>query len=141
MSSPRVTGASDHNGRDAQTVSAWLMARGITAPAYTGQSEGREELEQALLENDVSHPTTQAILLLTAPLIVGRAAGSETAAAPHSVRAARSTPTRDGAPTGGLPERRRRRAAARVCGHRGCRSDAASAGEGLFAESGSSTLE
>lgn len=53
MSSPRVTGASDHNGRDAQTVSAWLMARGITAPAYTGQSEGREELEQALLENDV----------------------------------------------------------------------------------------
>jgi len=39
--------------RDAQCVSAWLQSRGIIAPAYTGQSEGRDELEQALLDNRV----------------------------------------------------------------------------------------
>ena len=39
--------------RDAQMVSSWLQARGIVAPAYTGQSERREELEQALVANQV----------------------------------------------------------------------------------------
>jgi ATP-dependent DNA helicase RecQ len=39
--------------RDANTVSAWLSSRGIVAPAYTGQSEDREPLEQALLGNRV----------------------------------------------------------------------------------------
>ena len=39
--------------RDANTVSAWLGSRGIVAPAYTGQSEDREALEQALLRNEV----------------------------------------------------------------------------------------
>jgi ATP-dependent DNA helicase RecQ len=39
--------------RDAEQVSAWLLSRGISAPAYTGQSDGREELEEALLENRV----------------------------------------------------------------------------------------
>jgi ATP-dependent DNA helicase RecQ len=43
--------------RDAWLVSDWLAHRGIDAPAYLGgggtTSEGREELEQRLLENDV----------------------------------------------------------------------------------------
>lgn len=39
--------------RDANTVSSWLQSKGIHAPAYTGESEGREELEQALLNNRV----------------------------------------------------------------------------------------
>jgi ATP-dependent DNA helicase RecQ len=39
--------------RDANTVSAWLQSRGIVAPPYTGQSEDREALEQALLGNQV----------------------------------------------------------------------------------------
>jgi len=39
--------------RDAQSVSTWLRSRGIDAPAYTAQSEGRENLEQALLGNRV----------------------------------------------------------------------------------------
>lgn len=39
--------------RDADTVSSWLQSKGINAPSYTGQSEGREELEQALLDNQV----------------------------------------------------------------------------------------
>lgn len=39
--------------RDAQSVSSWLQSRGIAAPAYTGQSEGREQLEQSLLSNQV----------------------------------------------------------------------------------------
>lgn len=39
--------------RDAETVSLWLQSRGIAAHAYTGQSEGREALERALLDNQV----------------------------------------------------------------------------------------
>lgn len=39
--------------RDANLVSAWLSSRGVNAPAYTGQSAGREQLEQALLSNQV----------------------------------------------------------------------------------------
>jgi ATP-dependent DNA helicase RecQ len=36
---------------DADEVAAWLRTRGIEALAYSGQSENRAELEQALLEN------------------------------------------------------------------------------------------
>lgn len=40
--------------RDAHQVADWLKARGFAVEAYTGQSGGgREELEQALLENRV----------------------------------------------------------------------------------------
>lgn len=39
--------------RDADTVSSWLQSKGINTPSYTSQSEGREELEQALLDNQV----------------------------------------------------------------------------------------
>lgn len=39
--------------RDAKQVAAWLTSRQISALAYTGQSEGREQLEQALLDNQV----------------------------------------------------------------------------------------
>jgi ATP-dependent DNA helicase RecQ len=37
--------------RDAGQVAEWLKSRGIAAEPYTGQSENREELENALLEN------------------------------------------------------------------------------------------
>jgi ATP-dependent DNA helicase RecQ len=39
--------------RDAAEVTAWLRSRGIDVLAYSGQSEGRAELERALLENRV----------------------------------------------------------------------------------------
>ena len=39
--------------RDAEQVAAWLQFRGIEARAYTGQTDGRGELEQALLDNEV----------------------------------------------------------------------------------------
>lgn len=38
---------------DAERVASWLTSRGIAAAKYTGSSDGREELEQALLNNDV----------------------------------------------------------------------------------------
>jgi ATP-dependent DNA helicase RecQ len=37
--------------RDSEEVAAWLRTRGIEALAYSGQSENRADLEQALLEN------------------------------------------------------------------------------------------
>jgi ATP-dependent DNA helicase RecQ len=39
--------------RDAEVVTGWLLANGIEAGCYTGDSEGREELEQRLLNNEV----------------------------------------------------------------------------------------
>lgn len=39
--------------RDAERVAAWLKSRGLMAEAYTGQSDDREQLEQALLDNRV----------------------------------------------------------------------------------------
>jgi ATP-dependent DNA helicase RecQ len=39
--------------RDAKQVTAWLQSRGLVVETYTGQSNGREELERALLENKV----------------------------------------------------------------------------------------
>lgn len=39
--------------RDARTVTAWLKSRGLSVEAYTGQSEGRVQLEQALLGNQL----------------------------------------------------------------------------------------
>ena len=39
--------------RDAEQVAAWLQSRGIEARAYTGQTDDRGELEQALLDNTV----------------------------------------------------------------------------------------
>jgi len=39
--------------RDAEMVAAWLQSRGISALAYTGQSDGRADLEQSLLDNRV----------------------------------------------------------------------------------------
>ena len=39
--------------RDAEQVARWLRSRGLNVEAYTGRSENREELEQALLENRV----------------------------------------------------------------------------------------
>jgi ATP-dependent DNA helicase RecQ len=37
--------------RDARQVTEWLSSRGIPVAAYTGQSQDREALEQALLDN------------------------------------------------------------------------------------------
>ena len=39
--------------RDAKLVTEWLRSRGVDVACYSGQSEGREELEQSLLENRV----------------------------------------------------------------------------------------
>src|SRR5205823_4794991 len=39
--------------RDAESVAEWLNRKGIVAVAYTGSSEGREHIEQALLDNSV----------------------------------------------------------------------------------------
>ena len=39
--------------RDAALVTDWLVANGIDAGCYTGDSDGREELERRLLANDV----------------------------------------------------------------------------------------
>ena len=39
--------------RDAEHVAAWLRTCGINAASYTGQSENREALENALLENKI----------------------------------------------------------------------------------------
>ena len=39
--------------RDAEQVARWLRTRGIDAAAYTGQSDDRPMLEQALLDNKV----------------------------------------------------------------------------------------
>jgi ATP-dependent DNA helicase RecQ len=39
--------------RDAVQVATWLKARGLLVEAYTGQSENRDELERALLANQV----------------------------------------------------------------------------------------
>ena len=39
--------------RDAEQVAHWLQSQGLNVEAYTGRSENREELEQALLENRV----------------------------------------------------------------------------------------
>lgn len=39
--------------RDARLVTEWLQANGIDAGCYTGDSDGREELEQQLLDNEV----------------------------------------------------------------------------------------
>lgn len=39
--------------RDAGQVARWLRSRGLNAQEYTGRSEHRDELEQALLENRV----------------------------------------------------------------------------------------
>jgi ATP-dependent DNA helicase RecQ len=39
--------------RDANLVAAWLESRGIRAAAYTGETEDREPLEQALLTNEI----------------------------------------------------------------------------------------
>lgn len=38
---------------DAEEVSAWLRTRGVNALSYSGQSDNRAELEQALLDNRV----------------------------------------------------------------------------------------
>ncbi|MBA2497158.1 MAG: RecQ family ATP-dependent DNA helicase, partial [Acidimicrobiia bacterium] len=38
---------------DAEVVAAWLVDQGLAATAYHGSSDGREEVEQALLENRV----------------------------------------------------------------------------------------
>jgi ATP-dependent DNA helicase RecQ len=51
--------------RDAEMVASWLSARGIAAVAYTGKSERRDELEQALLENRVK------VLVATSALGMG----------------------------------------------------------------------
>ena len=39
--------------RDVEAVAEWLRTQGLTAETYTGASEGRESIEQALLSNDV----------------------------------------------------------------------------------------
>jgi ATP-dependent DNA helicase RecQ len=39
--------------RDAGQVAAWLRSRGLAVAAYTSETEGRDELEQDLLENRV----------------------------------------------------------------------------------------
>lgn len=39
--------------RDTDTVADWLTTRGVPAVAYTSSSEGREDIERALLENRV----------------------------------------------------------------------------------------
>jgi ATP-dependent DNA helicase RecQ len=39
--------------RDAHRVAEWLRSRGLEVEAYTGASEDREEMEQALLDNRV----------------------------------------------------------------------------------------
>jgi ATP-dependent DNA helicase RecQ len=39
--------------RDAYQVAGWLKTRGFSVEAYTGQTENREKLEQALLHNEV----------------------------------------------------------------------------------------
>ena len=39
--------------RDARLVTRWLQSRGFKVQEYTGRSENRDELEQALLENRV----------------------------------------------------------------------------------------
>ncbi len=39
--------------RDAGQVTEWLKSQGLDVQSYTGRSENREELEQALLENHV----------------------------------------------------------------------------------------
>jgi ATP-dependent DNA helicase RecQ len=39
--------------RDAVQVAEWLRLRGLNVASYTGETEGRAELEQALLENQV----------------------------------------------------------------------------------------
>jgi ATP-dependent DNA helicase RecQ len=39
--------------RDAEQVCLWLKAQGLNVQSYTGQSEGREQLEEALLNNEV----------------------------------------------------------------------------------------
>jgi ATP-dependent DNA helicase RecQ len=39
--------------RDAVHVAEWLQSRGVSVESYTSESENREELEQALLENRV----------------------------------------------------------------------------------------
>ena len=39
--------------RDAVRVTEWLRSRGLNVECYTGRSDNREELEQALLENRV----------------------------------------------------------------------------------------
>ena len=39
--------------RDAETVAEWLRAHGVSAISYTGASEGREEVEQALIGNEI----------------------------------------------------------------------------------------
>lgn len=39
--------------RSAQRLTAWLKSKGINAETYTGQSGNREELEQALLDNQL----------------------------------------------------------------------------------------
>jgi len=39
--------------RDAEQVAAWLGGHGVATGVYTGDSEGREELEQRLLANEV----------------------------------------------------------------------------------------
>ena len=39
--------------RDANQVAGWLRSRGLEVAAYTAEAEGREDLEQALLDNRV----------------------------------------------------------------------------------------
>jgi ATP-dependent DNA helicase RecQ len=39
--------------RDAEQTAAWLAGHGVATGVYTGDSEGREDLEQRLLANDV----------------------------------------------------------------------------------------
>ena len=39
--------------RDAETVAEWLNRHGVRALSYTGASEGREAIEQALLDNQL----------------------------------------------------------------------------------------
>jgi ATP-dependent DNA helicase RecQ len=39
--------------RDAVQVAAWLLSRGLEVAAYTSETEGRDEVEQDLLENRV----------------------------------------------------------------------------------------
>jgi ATP-dependent DNA helicase RecQ len=39
--------------RDAETVAEWLNRHGVRALSYTGASEGREAIEQALLDNQI----------------------------------------------------------------------------------------
>jgi len=39
--------------RDARVVTEWLLANGVEAGCYTGDSDGREELEQRLLGNEL----------------------------------------------------------------------------------------